>query len=111
MGLECTNPKMNLTLYVKIAPSHILLDNCVQTLGILMESSCNSCPNKKEETLHHIMRVGNIAAYVLKHAATMMGIFNVESETWRMKITRWFKNARKTTLSGKISSLLPVIII
>lgn len=86
------------------------LDDCVRTLGIHVVSSCNCCTNRKEETLYHVKSTCKLAAYILKQAAVAMGIFNVQNETWIMKITHWFGNSRMKTHIGRIIGLSPIII-
>lgn len=64
---------------------YLLLDNCIHKLGIPMTSMCNYCENRDEDTLDCLLSIGNVAKLVWKKATFTMWVFNVESETWKVK--------------------------
>ncbi|KAG2411216.1 hypothetical protein I3760_Q020700 [Carya illinoinensis] len=88
----------------------LLFDERVRMLGISIVLGCDCCVEKTDETLNHVLSTGLIAGMVWKRGASVFGIMNVENEPWRVKISRWYRVAKKSTQKGTVIGLLPAVI-
>lgn len=81
-----------------------------QRLGISLALVCNFCEQRHEETFNHIFSPRSVACMNWKKASRFVGIYNMESESWWVKINRWFHNVKKYTLLGCLIGLVLVFI-
>lgn len=60
--------------------------------------------------LDHALSIGEVARLVWKKTTSDLGLQNFKMEPWRVKINRWFIDARLSNFLGKIQGLIPILI-
>ncbi|KAK0580059.1 hypothetical protein LWI29_035797 [Acer saccharum] len=88
----------------------LAVDDRVKDKGISMASACDCCVQRSQETIDHVLSVGDVAADIWCRASVVFGIPFQRVLPWKNRVTNWFYYARKSSIKGVLIGLLPCLI-
>ncbi|KAK0581732.1 hypothetical protein LWI29_017271 [Acer saccharum] len=88
----------------------LAVDDRVKDKGISMASACDCCVQRSQETIDHVLSVGDVAADIWRRASVIFGIPFQRVLPWKNRVTNWFYYARNSSIKGVLIGLLPCLI-
>ena len=82
----------------------------MQNKGISLASACDCCSLQVGESIDHVLVTGHIAAQIWDRASRLLNVPCLIFDTLKARISAWMILAKKVSLSGNLTGMLPCII-
>lgn len=86
------------------------VDDRLRRVGIILASKCDCCVLGVYEDQDHVLALGEFATQVWKCACIHLGMPFLIGREWKERVECWFHRAKRSSCSGQIIGILPIII-